>query len=108
MTRAAVLDDTRSVEAFVAQSGQRVTAVKMAIIGTFAAWGPMTDEQLVANYNERRIEFPDVPKASPQSIRSRRAELRDAGVIAATNLPGKSAYGNPSTVWALAVPERLF
>ena len=98
--------DGHSVQADAEQTDARTSAVQAVILGRFAECGPMTDDALVQAYDRARATHPDIPKASPQSIRSRRAELHHRGIIRATNLPGVSAYGRPATVWALAATAR--
>lgn len=91
-----------SVDADAAQTEERVTAVQSAIIRAFAENGPMTDDGLFHAYEAIRRTVEDIPRASPQSVRSRRAELHHRGLVRATNIPGRSAYGRPATVWALS------
>lgn len=104
-SRALALDG-HSVEADVEQTDERVSRVQVAILGRFAELGPLTDDELIRAYETARVDMPDIPAASPQGIRSRRAELAHRGIVRATTIPGLSAYGRAATVWALASTER--
>ena len=103
--RAMALDAT-SVEASALQTVDRVSAVQLAIIGILAERGPLTDDALADAYHARTVTHPDVPRATPQSVRSRRADLGKRGIVRATTIPGTSRYGNPATVWALAATAK--
>lgn len=98
--------DGRSVDADLEQTAPRITAVQAIIMRTFAEDGPLTDDALIAAVERRQRLDPSLPKASPSSIRSRRAELSRRGIVRATNLPGRSAYGRPATVHILASTAR--
>ncbi|WP_454130152.1 hypothetical protein [Microbacterium aurum] len=104
--------DGRSVDADLEQTPERVSQVQLAILGRLADCGPMTDDALIAAYAAAAAAHPEIPTASPQSIRTRRAELCRRGVVCATTIPGTSAYGRPATVWALTAaakePQCLF
>lgn len=98
--------DGHSVEADAEQTDDRVSRVQVAIIGRYAELGPLTDDELVRAYDAARADMPDIPAASPQGLRSRRAELTRRGIVRATTIPGLSNYGRAATVWALASAER--
>lgn len=96
--RQATALDSRSNGAAVDQTAPRASAVMAAIVGLFAALGPMTLDQLVDAYEVRD----GAPKTSPQSVRSRCAELVRRGIVRATTLEGRNRFGCPATVFALA------
>ncbi|WP_454168133.1 hypothetical protein [Microbacterium lacticum] len=83
-------------------SAERITEVQVVVLDILRTAGPVTDDALIALYESRAEHYPGVPKASPQSVRSRRAELVRKGLIRATDLAGVSRYGNRATVWALS------
>lgn len=110
-TRSMVLDG-HSFKAATEQTADRLTAIQGAIVECFEQLGPgLTDDALIDAYEELRRADPDIPRAAPSSIRSRRSELSRRGLLVATKLPGRSRYGRPATVHILAsdVPsaERL-
>lgn len=90
--------DGRSLDAAIEQTERRITAVQSAIMRVFRERGPMTLDALADAY----AATPNLPAASPQSIRSRAAELKRRGILATTNIEGHSNYGRPATVLALA------
>lgn len=74
--------------------------IAQAVRGLFDYYGPMTDEQLVENYLS---SSKPLPKATPQGIRSRRAELVRAGdVRIKPGVLGETATGRRCLVWELA------
>lgn len=83
-------------------SAERITKVQTVVLDLIARLGPLTDDQLEALYQARAEAYPEVPSASPQSIRSRRAELARRGRVAADPVPGTSKYGRRCTRWTLA------
>ena len=91
-----------SFEAGASQTSGRVSAVQAIVAGILREEGPATDTQIYAAYQRRSATDTSVPKASPSSVRSRRAELGRRGIVRSTTLPGRSPYGRPATVWALA------
>ena len=91
-----------SFEAGASQTSERVSAVQAIVARILRDEGPATDTQIYAAYQRRAASDGAVPKASPSSVRSRRAELGRRGIVRATNLPGRSPYGRPATVWVLA------
>lgn len=99
--RAAVLD-SHSIEAAALQTRERVTTVQIVILDILRDRA-RTDEAIVDEYERRAAEFPSVPRATPQSIRSRRAELVAKGHVIATGHVGFTRYGNKATVWALSI-----
>lgn len=50
---------------------------RVAVLGAFAVWGRMSDETLVKSLERRRPQY----GISPQSARSRRAELAADGLL---------------------------
>lgn len=95
--------DSHSVEA--EPSAERITEVQVVVLDILRVAGPVTDDALIAIYKSRAEHYPGVPKASPQSVRSRRAELVRRGLIRPTDIVGVSQFGNRATVWALAAQE---
>ena len=67
-------------------------------IGKALALGPATDEEL---FHRMVRMFPE-DSFTPQSVRSRRAELVKSGFIVWTGDYGKTGVGNKSMIWRLA------
>lgn len=66
-----------------------------------ALHGPLTLDQLVSHYMRYRSIF-DWKLVSPQSIRSRCAELVAAGVVESVPLAmGKSPFGRDAQLWRI-------
>ncbi len=86
-----------------ADSVDDLNARQSAVLFALYELGPGTDAELVARYPGLVERFPDVyPQQSPQSIRSRRAELVAVGHVIDTGEHGLSDYGRPAVVWAAA------
>lgn len=75
----------------------------LAAARTFSVWG-FTYEMLEHRYQQRRGDGFDLPEQTPQSIRSRCAELRRAGWIEDTGNTDLNIHGRPCKVWR-AVPR---
>lgn len=65
------------------------------------AGGPLTDEQIVEQYEARAGSHPAWPRATPQRIRTARAELVRAGQVRDAQLLAFSSLGNRATAWTL-------
>lgn len=59
----------------------------------------VTDEQLIVRYR-KMADLGIAPHASDSGIRSRRAELVDAGLVHAVDV-GRSRFGRSSLVWGV-------
>lgn len=90
-----------SAEADDAVSDEVRERVGIAIIGILRELGPMVDERLVEEYDARREDYPDIPRVTPQRIRTARAALTHRGLVVDSGIPGRSALDHPATVWAL-------
>ncbi len=77
-----------------APAGLDLTDIQANVRDLFASLGPMTDEQLVAAYQARH------GSTGPSTIRTRRRELQDAGVV---EFHGRSTTegGRPCQVFRL-------
>lgn len=80
------------------QTAGKVSVVKTVILDLLAAPGH-TDEALYACYLEYCDQHSNIPRVTPQSIRSRRAELVREGLVADSGRLGKSEHGNKSIIW---------
>jgi hypothetical protein len=82
-----------------------------AIAVFFALYGhELTDEQLFHKFEGHAHEELH-PFASPQSVRSRRAELMDAGIIEWSGEYGLTRFGRKCRVWKVVdgfKPETIF
>lgn len=86
-----------------ADSIDDLNARQSAVLFALYELGPGTDAELVARYPGLVERFPDVyPHQSPQSIRSRRAELVAADHVIDTGERGLSDYGRPAVIWSAA------
>ncbi|MEV7631990.1 hypothetical protein AB0N64_06240 [Microbacterium sp. NPDC089318] len=90
-----------SAEADDAATDEVRERVGIAIIGILRELGPMHDERLVEEYETRREQYPDIPRVTPQRVRTSRAALAHRGVVVDSGIPGTSALGFKATVWAL-------
>lgn len=63
---------------------------------------PLTHDQIIARYEGRAAAYESVPWASPQSIRSRVAELVRQGRVVAVDKAGRSRFGRAATRWGIA------
>lgn len=96
------LDTGTSAHAAALQTPTHTGYVKAAILGLFADYGPMTDDELTDRYLDRAGAHPHVPLVTPQSIRTRRADLTREGRVRDQGMLGWSKLGNPATVWGLS------
>jgi len=82
-----------------------------AIAVFFALYGKqLTDEELFHQFEGHAHEELH-PYASPQSVRSRRAELADAGIIVWSGEYGTTRFGRKCRVWKVVdgfKPENIF
>lgn len=63
-------------------------------------WRALTDEQLVTAYQNAQVEF-EYPEATPQSIRSRRAEMVRDGFVEWSGDKEQLKSGRWARVWKL-------
>lgn len=85
-----------------ARSVRHVTQNQMAVMMAFQGSGPMTDEQLLVDYEGRRhgrFGRQNYPKQSESGLRSRRSELTNMGYLHDTGLRGTTASGRSAIVW---------
>lgn len=81
-------DDPRtSLEA--ADSVTDLTGKQQLVLNTLAAYGPMTDEQLVDL----------LPKMSPSGVRSRRSELVERGLVVDSGAFGFTKMQRRTIIW---------
>lgn len=90
----------RETSHLAADSVKGITDTKHFILKTFEAFGPMTDEKLVENYNKL---WRHIKRASDSGIRSRRRELEVAGfIVQIERFKGTTEAGNKAAVFGLA------
>jgi hypothetical protein len=84
-----------------AASVSNTAAVRGAVLAILDLFGPMTDDELVRNYetNSLRIPGPVAPRSSASGLRTRRAELRNAGYVHDTGGRERLASGRAAIVW---------
>jgi len=84
-----------------AASVKDITKVQARVLALFHYLGDLCDHEIIHHYN-LMVEAGDYPPATPQSIRSRRAELVALGRIQATRRVAYTIHGRRTTVWAVA------
>lgn len=99
--RARQSDPVTSHEAALEQRPAKVGAVQRVILDLLDHFGPLTDEQLVARFDEHVAAAEDAPPVTPQSVRTRRAELVLDGKVRAAGL-SRSARGNRARTWTIS------
>jgi hypothetical protein len=88
-------DPETSRKAAESISLSKVTEVQRCILALLRIYGPLTDEELVGTFQDT---YDDI-KASPQSIRSRRAELVRKFMVTGTEERRLTEHGGEATVW---------
>jgi hypothetical protein len=81
-----------------AASVQHITRTQLMILAALRERGPLTDEQLV-------LHFRGLSVASPSGLRSRRAELVEAGLVHPHGY-GLTASGRRTIIWQ-ATPKEM-
>jgi hypothetical protein len=81
-------------------------ASQMAVLGLLLSLGPMTDETLAGHY-KRASENDELPKQSSSGLRTRRAELVDAGLVLASGRFEHLTSGRKAIVWKARVTRDL-
>jgi len=94
-------DPETSWDAAARQTDERVNHLQAAISVILGTRGPLTDEQLVDEYDAYRASRPRVLAVTPQSIRTRRHELHVAGKVRPTGQRRATRSGSSGTVWEL-------
>ena len=102
-------DPDTSWDAAAAQTRTIEAQLKSEVLALLRDDGPMTDDELFDEREERRRQYirdGNNPSdtgiyrlTSPQSVRSRRSTLTNAGRIRATGDKRPSNMGGPSNVW---------
>lgn len=100
-TRSMALDSIPSLEAADLQTPEKIGHVKVAICGILVEHGPITDDELIDHYTTRCGTHPAVPKVTPQSVRTRRAELVRDGIVRESPAMGWSKLGNRAATWEI-------
>lgn len=81
-----------------ASSLHHLTERRQAILEVLKRYGPLTDEALVALYDEL-ADSGDVPPQSPSGIRTRRSELTRDGHVADTGRRSTTTTGRSAILW---------
>lgn len=77
-----------------------LTARREAVLLVLSGAGPMTDEELHAEY-AFAVALDVVPPQSASGLRTRRSELVDAGMVVDTGERRATASGRQAVVWAV-------
>lgn len=95
-------DDPETSQA-AAASVCNITQTKQVILALLER-GPLTDVELVEEYNNARFHpaFGGVPRASESGIRSRRAELTRAGLVVESGDFRLTPSGRRAIVWEVS------
>lgn len=96
--------DGYSLEADQLADERTKAKVEVVLVDILARVGKSTSDALEVLYEARAEAYPDVPRVSPQRIRTCIAALNRRGLVVADPEPGVSARGNRATQWRL--PER--
>lgn len=86
-----------------ADSLGQLTERRQAVWAILAEHGPLTDESLVAIYDQF-AEDNVVPPQSPSGIRTRRNELTKLGLAIDTGQRGTTVSGRAAILWAAVNP----
>jgi hypothetical protein len=67
--------------------------------------GPLTHDEIIAQFRHRIVMNPGHPRASDQGIRSRVSELKNMGLVREHDQKSTSNYGNASRMWIAVDPS---
>jgi hypothetical protein len=81
----------------------QMTERRQAVWAILAEHGPLTDESLVAIYDQF-AEDNVVPPQSPSGVRTRRNELTKLGVAIDTGQRGTTVSGRSAILWHAVMP----
>lgn len=87
-----------STSHLAAESVAEVSRVQALVLALFHYLGDLTDAELCHNWHLMTVAG-DYPPATDQNIRSRRAELVQAGRLSATGRIAYTLHGRKTTVW---------
>ena len=91
-------DPETSFEAASSLKAVRITKTRQAILDLLQEHpAGLSDEQIARAYQG--------PEASPSGLRTRRAELADAGLVVDTGRRARTRSGRRTILWALPRPE---
>ena len=93
--------DGHSLEADLLADETTRGKVEVVILDILRVTGPLTDDEITRLYDLRTENYPGVPKVTAQRVRTARASLSHKGLVADYGTPGRSALGNPATLWRL-------
>lgn len=82
-----------------AASVRNITETHNRILGMLKNHGPMTDEDLFEMWSFKARVLDEWGSISPSGLRSRRAELVDAGFVEDSGEKGKTRSGRSCIVW---------
>lgn len=100
-------DPETSWEAAGKQTKSKTQQLQDHLEGILSTSGPMTDDELLAHYEKLRDLRPRRYRdVTPQSVRSRRSELRAAGRVEDSGTKRPSSNGGPSIVWQATTAGR--
>lgn len=82
---------------FAADSVTNISSIQKRILHILEAGEPMTDEEIATRY--RTLWGND---ATDQSLRSRRSELRDQGLVRFSGELGRTKFNRATRKWTIA------
>lgn len=97
--------DPDTSQAAAEQALKRAPIIRDVVLELVREHGPLTHDQLIAEYNTRVVMDPDTPRASESGIRTRLSELKRSGLVAQAEEEGKSAFGNRAKQWVAVDPD---
>lgn len=97
--------DGHSVEAAQLVDDATRAKVEVVILDILRVAGPLVDDTIIALYESRAENYPGIPRVTPQRIRTSRANLSRRALVIDSGREGRSALGNPATVWKLNLPR---
>lgn len=84
---------------------RRTPQVRAVVLELLIEKGPMTHDQLIAEYHMRAVLDPDTPRASESGIRTRLSELRRENLVRRHGEDGASNFGNKAKMWIAVDPD---
>lgn len=97
--------DPDTSEAAAEQATKRAPVIRDVVLAIIQDEGPLTHDQLIAEYHTRVVMDPDTPRASDSGIRARLSELKHSGLVVQDEEEGRSSFGNRAKRWIAVDPD---
>lgn len=82
-----------------ATAAERAPVIRDVVLRLMQEHGPMTHDEVIAEYRSLLLAEPDTPRASDSGIRTRLSELVRRGLVTSDETKGFSNFGNSATRW---------